>query len=363
MTSERIFDFEWDSQRFKGQLSGTRWTLCIGAGVSKSISPDWNDLTLEFVRSVFGNSFSKSDMEAPRSKTSWGYEALLQAAINKLKDESPKSTSDYSTSLEEIIYSSALEKFDKYANRSILSRFLNNVTHVSRKNLEIVNDFWFKEYGDTTSYKIAEVVSRGNSNKLPEAIITFNADVVLHAMIAALDMKRSLDSSGFHQEESQKFYRVYRPLISNPKQAIPIYHLHGALVPKLKRRRDSRDRLVFLESSYLNLTKSSVNWPENVFLNQAMSSRLILVGISLSDQNMRRWLAWSSSQLNSEIYAESQKESRSTPHIWLTTKPKEGNIELQMEIIARSVEHLGVKVCWIKDWRDAGKVISHLTGL
>lgn len=147
---------------------------------------------------------------------------------------------------------------------------------------------------------------------------------------------------------------------------IPIYHLHGNLVPSPSTddispptdgirfgNTSDRDAIVAPEATYTKISGSLFPWPQVTFLHYANTTKLALVGHSLSDPNLRRWLAWSAE-------ARSSRPSRRTPmHLWLRKRPPEAS---DAELLEQSVHHMGIRIAWLDSWADLEHGLRNLTG-
>jgi hypothetical protein len=60
-----------DSVKFKGYLAPKSWTLCVGAGISKGIVPDWHNLAHHVVNSAYNLSLNDDEFQKIVSETGW----------------------------------------------------------------------------------------------------------------------------------------------------------------------------------------------------------------------------------------------------------------------------------------------------
>ena len=68
--------------KFRGHFSGNAWTLVVGAGISKGIASDWQDLAVAVVRQAYGTSLSTSDIQTVFKDSGWSMDSWIQAAAN-----------------------------------------------------------------------------------------------------------------------------------------------------------------------------------------------------------------------------------------------------------------------------------------
>ena len=92
------------NEKFKGYLPSRSWTLCLGAGISKGIVPDWQALAHNVVNNAFGTSLSAAEFEKLVYDTAWTLDSWIQAAANKYTALG-KSSSDFQSLIEFELYS------------------------------------------------------------------------------------------------------------------------------------------------------------------------------------------------------------------------------------------------------------------
>ena len=86
---------------------------------------------------------------------------------------------------------------------------------------------------------------------------------------------------------------------------------------KPRKGRNANEKLVFLEESYLQLANSPMSWQAINFIENCMQSKMVFVGVSLSDPNMRRWLGWIHNNKVQELKSNGIAYSESTEHFWI----------------------------------------------
>ena len=111
----------------------------------------------------------------------------------------------------------------------------------------------------------------------------------------------------------------------------------------------SRENLVFLENSFTKMSSSVFSWSQTIFLNHAMHNKLVFLGMSMSNPNVRKWLSWTTEQNQVGINKKQGKESVSLPHLWIKTPSKTRECTSFLDV---SMHHMGVKIALIDDWKD-----------
>jgi hypothetical protein len=134
------------------------------------------------------------------------------------------------------------------------------------------------------------------------------------------------------------------------------------LAPLSKKRSPlltASDKLVFSESSYLNLANTNFSWQSTEFISYCLNHTIIFIGVSLTDPNMRRWLSWIQKLKETEVLENNilPKEvlKQSYSHYWINKKPD--NIE-EIEWIEACVKHLGIKIIWLDKWEDLHQTLK-----
>lgn len=118
------------------------------------------------------------------------------------------------------------------------------------------------------------------------------------------------------------------------------------------------DDVVLSEEDYLGVTTNAATWPETVFMYHANFSRMVFVGMSMSDPNVRRWLGLSQAQsVAGKII---RGGSARPPHLWIHKRPDDPN---EQRILEADLQHLGVRPAWISGWPQLGDAMQNLTGI
>jgi len=146
-------------------------------------------------------------------------------------------------------------------------------------------------YGNKTLDAVAALCEKSvPGGKGVNSIITYNYDNLLEVALNNYPFQSIFNASKF---DSSK---------------LPIYHVHG-LVPLDDSPGSDPEEIVFTEDQYHLSARDSYSWA-NLVQIQAMSGSVgLMIGLSLSDRNMRRLLdAITNAPINSENYALLQKK-------------------------------------------------------
>lgn len=218
-----------------------------------------------------------------------------------------------------------------------------------------------KRYYPTISATVvADVVAKAiEAERGPAAILSFNAEPLLFSLLNAHIACNPLSAS-----KKAVFDRITRATTERKAGRIPYVFCHGLLaipgVVRLGPRNVSIDKLVFSESEYLQLANSAFSWQSSVFLDTCVSRSVVFIGVSLSDPNMRRWLAWVQRNRSNELKEVFHTSANTTQHYWLNRKP---TVESQALWIESAVAHLGVRLVWLERWESVGDVLASMLHL
>jgi hypothetical protein len=354
--------FDAVDPRFRGVLKGNTWTLCVGAGICMGVMPSWAHLTREVLNATMKVSLDEASFTELVRRTGWGFDAWIQTALNAHLAAGGDADA-FAAVVEEVLYRDLRAKaLAKGVERSIITAF--NSPHLLRKE-EFEKLFPFITRMGATAVPLARLLILAvRQHRSPRAIITFNYDTILETVIRMIEIKSHSKHMGSHMFPEASFRRVTGPS-SGLGAGVPIYHIHGSVTPKASRSRrrtphDTRDGIVGPESSYLQLAGSVFAWAQTTFLHHAQTDALVLVGHSLSDPNLRRWLAWSAGVRNADTSRLAGKPVQLLPHVWFGIRPTNASEE---EIMSNALTHLGVRVAWIDSWRKLSAGLSNLLAL
>ena len=351
------------ADKFHGHLGSSKWTLCIGAGVSRDIVPTWQELTRLLVNDTFGTTFSPAEFEEHIKQLTWSLDSWIQACANHHRLQGHSSDEIY-RHIETHLYGQLRATAKGTGLEDVLVKVLNRPRTSAKDAVTKICNFFETKYSHSTLLQVTRVllkaIEQGNP---PEAIISFNADTLLHTLIELFQRKAHYSGPPPYSHPQYTFKSVLRPLDSC-KDLIPIYHCHGAIKPRglvsAKPPRDARDRLVFLEDEYLRVATTTGSWPETLFLFYAQTTRLVMIGVSMADPNMRRWLSLANQSALQDVAAFSSAAAMTPRHLWLTCSPKEA---FMRKMRGEALVHLGVRPAWIANWAQAESAIKNLLAI
>ena len=246
-----------------------RLTLFLGAGVSVANGlPTWEKLVL----SLYFSTISEQQMNGWRPYANYLYaisEWYLKRSIEPLEITARKTKSFYENS-------DVGEK-----------AFLDAI----RDALYGVNTFFAPQKlrgGNSTLDSVVKLCAAKRSGRFGvSSVISYNYDNLL--------------------ELTLKGKRPNQPVYSNDAQIadrLPIFHVHGYVPHRPQEIGNSNGGIIFTEAEYNVVASDPYSWSNIVQLREMSSNVGLMIGLSLSDRNIRRLLdALSRSPLKPKIYA------------------------------------------------------------
>jgi hypothetical protein len=335
------------------------WVLCVGAGTSRGVFEDWNGLASALLKEA-GSRCSEASRN--RFLKEFGAAAMMQAAITSLRE---RAVSD--EAIADLIAKTLYQPLREHAG--------DDWHHVAkalttRKPSSLDDAVWhqLRQAVDkakcTSASAIADVVAEVARTPLqPSGIISFNAEPLLFALING-----AIAIRGGKNRDETILDRMAHDLATRHRDHIPYYYAHGLVrVPDGKDQFNdslSPGKLVFTEAQYLNLSRSVYSWQSATFLSACMHHRCVFVGLSFTDPNLRRWLAWEYSGRAEE--RERKELPHRTSHYWLRkrhTKKRKAPRTPGELLVEDSVRHLGITIIWLDDWSQVGPTLRDMLDL
>ena len=221
-------------KKISNEFKNGNLTLLCGAGISKDAGiPDWNTL----IKTLLGKIF-KTDNDTSNNDS---YSNIFQEYFNP----SPLIMAQY-------LQNSLGNDFQKYLREVLYKE--------SPLTCDVIE-------------AISELARPQRSRKSLNAIITYNFDDLIEQRLKS----NSINYKSIYKE-GQRF----------ETSELPIFHVHGFL-PK-NNDLHSNSEIVFSEDAYHTQFIEPFSWSNLVQLNYLTQNLCVLVGLSLTDPNLRRLL-------------------------------------------------------------------------
>jgi len=329
--------------------SAKGWVLCIGAGASDPIFPRWNALVVKLLQ--WSNKRLTSN-EISLLLNSLSLESIIESVFHRKRIGATR----FAQLLTDLLYSDLKAKVSAHEWK-LIEILLGDVGLPRINNSRAANLLYLvaTHYPNSTPLQLAEVLGQSIVvDRGPLAILSFNAENLLLALAQAYIWTNTM------LPKRRYFDPSLRGMSHRNFNRIPYHFCHGLLPFPGRGPRNyatSLDKLVFSESNYLNIASSSFTWQSAVFLNAAISHNVVFVGLSFTDQNLRRWLGFVQANRMEELRRTGTPVHASTQHYWINKRP---STLRQEKLIEASTAHLGVRLVWIDDWSQIRKALEHM---
>lgn len=322
-------------EKLKDSYDRGQFSLFLGAGVSSSAGmPDWNTLLnslfVAYLTREFDGDSAISDSDI----------AELVGRLNRVSEPSALMAA-------------------RYLRRGLVrngEEAKEFVTAITKSLYDLRN----KKY-DTDSRLLqaisATCMPRRTGAKV-RSVVTYNFDDLLEKQ---LNQKNILYRCVYTEGE------VYDP------DELPIYHVHGFL-PENRKKYNwlEKSTLVFSEEGYHHIYTNAYHWSNLVQLNCLRENNCLMIGLSMTDPNLRRLLDISARSLeHSKHYAFMKRLTKDSfcydsPQSQL--KPAVANVEGAKKFLDRHhvlneqlMKELGVTIIWYENYDDIPEILEQLT--
>lgn len=331
------------------------WTLCIGAGTSVPIFPDWYSLSEQLAQQIVPD--QPLDISAMKA-SGFSPDALIQM----VKNSSELNDHDFAMRMSETLYANFKSQIDPNDWKAIAQILQSDMfSHAPLRKWKTFIKYRDSVLQNTTAYKLAPIILKAvEKDVAPKSILTFNAEPIFFTILNSFLLETRTDA--VHTVPKKLFCKIINSVSNQGSKQIPYIFCHGLLpiTKKVHKFSTSIDKLVFLEEEYLQLANNAFSWQSTTFLNICTTQHIVFIGTSLTDPNMRRWLSWVHTNRVSEMKQNGIDVKDSTQHYWIRTIPKDKSTIPWIESI---VSHLGVRIIWIENWDQSALALEKILGL
>jgi hypothetical protein len=332
------------------------WAIAIGAGTSLHAFPDWEQLVQKLISA--DTKISDPSKMLEKLGSDFSYDALIQAA----KDVLGENDEEFVERLSELLYRDI--KLAAGREWETIAKALTAASpgQMKRPKWELFLEFIEKNYPAISALKIARAIIKAKrANLAPAAVLSFNGEQLLYSLVHAVAATSCPPTADLKKQ--RVFDRLTRGISHRKAPRIPYIFCHGliptregfSLFPQLA----APEKLVFSEGEYLQLANSAFSWQSSLFLGTAVLRSIVFVGLSFSDPNLRRWLAWVHANRAAELQIKG-KDPECYEHYWLRADIKDKD---EKRWIESCVRHLGVRLVWISGWEKVGSYIERMLSI
>jgi len=192
------------------------------------------------------------------------------------------------------------------------------------------------------------------------SVITYNFDDLLERQLT----NKSIDH-----------HSIYTDNESYTLDEIPVYHVHGFL-PEETLKYDVLDQstLVFSEEGYHEIYSNAYHWSNLVQLNNLRENNCLMVGLSMTDPNLRRLLDISGTNMEKArhfafmkrmtledfAYKEDKKTKKKTQKI-TNLKGADLFLDRHHSLNEEIMKELGVIIIWYEDYDEIPEILDRTT--
>lgn len=330
---------DWKAKRDKVIVEVTeryqsgRFSLLLGAGVSSSAGlPDWNTL----LNSLFVSMLTNGDLKKTSSDND--YIASIVKRLRQLDGPSALTLARY------------IRKGLSASSEEEQNEFIKNVTEqlYSLRNRKF-------SLSSPLIKEIARLCTPTRTGARVRSVLTYNFDDLI---------ERELDSRGL------LFKSIFEEFDLAAPEELPIYHVHGFLPEdRSKYSNLNRSTLVFSEEGYHQIYSEAYHWSNLIQLASLKETTCLMVGLSLTDPNLRRLLEIASKS------SDRPKHFAFLPRIDLTKFMKDDGkavvraptsvskrfLDRHHSLNEEVMRELGINVIWYESYDDIPRIL-HLIG-
>lgn len=309
-----------------------QFSFFLGAGVSSSAGiPDWNTL----INSLFVTYLTNIFDESKEDKMS---ENEIKEIVNRLNTIDSKSA---------LMSARYLRKgFGKDTSES--KDFVVALT----KNLYGLRNT-DKSIDSSLIRAIVEMCIPKRTGAKVKSIVTYNFDDFIERQLKIQSIQHN---------------SIYSDINLIDPDELPVYHVHGFLPEKSDGYSLLEDStLVFSEEGYHKIYSDSYHWSNLVQLTQLRENHCIMVGLSMTDPNLRRLLELSNKTVNNtKHFAFMQRISveKFMKEKGIKISSSKKNIEIFLKrhhlLNEEIMRELGVSVIWYIDHDDIPNILLNI---
>ncbi|APW43405.1 SIR2 family protein [Rhodoferax saidenbachensis] len=329
---------DWKTQRegvinaVRDQYKSGRFSMFLGAGVSSSAGlPDWDTL----LNSLFVS--------------------MLTEDVAGTKNTDSEQISSIVKRLRQIDGPSAL-MLARYIRKGITT---DSPTEQGKFIAAVTTQLYGlrnKKYSISSQLikAIANLCAPSRTGAKMRAVLTYNFDDLL---------EREVKSRGL------SYRSIFEELDLPSPEELPIYHVHGFL-PEDRSEYENINKatLVFSEEGYHQIYRESYHWSNLIQLNSLKETSCLMVGLSLTDPNLRRLLEISAKSIDKpkhfafmkRITYESFSMDGEKSVVRAPTTTVRRFLDRHHKLNEEVLRELGVNIIWYENYDEIPTILQQI---
>ena len=323
-------------EQLKEHYNRGQFSLFLGAGVSSSAGmPDWNTLLNSLFVTYLTNEFDKDSTIS---------DSDISELVNRLNNIDEPSS---------LMAARYLRKGLTRGKEEILE-----FTEAISKNLYKLRNSKFNIDSDLIKAITTLCLPKRTGAKV-RSVITYNFDDLI---------ERQLET------QSIEHHSIYTDDEIYTLDELPVYHVHGFLPEDISKYSSlNKSTLVFSEEGYHEIYSNSYHWSNLVQLNNLRENHCLMVGLSMTDPNLRRLLEISGKNMEKTKHFAFMKRMSIDDFAYETNKKdntKEtiisnmdaANIFLERHhsLNEEIMKELGIAIIWYQGYEDIPNILQEL---
>ncbi|MBN1071331.1 hypothetical protein DVV81_09150 [Clostridium botulinum] len=298
--------------------------LFLGAGISKKAGiSDWKSLISELMVKMIEEKLRDNHIIINKTE-----QKMIVKEMNDFKEYSPLLQASY-------IKTGLGDNFEKEVSKALYSDFnkSNKGTSALLKSL-------------------AKLCIPRRSGVGIKSVVTYNFDDLLEVNL----------------EEQNIFYKsIYNEMDTANVDELAIYHVHGFIPRDPENHKQLTDSLlVFSEEGYHILYNDAYSWPNIVQLNYLRESTCLMVGLSMTDPNLRRLLSIATRKFEEPKHFVIMKR-QSFLELSKETNIRKDTLEnftvVNQELQESFFKAIGVNIIWVDEYDEIPQLLDSIVNV
>ena len=189
-----------------------------------------------------------------------------------------------------------------------------------------------------------------------KSVITYNFDNLL---------EKELNKSHIHN------HSIYSDDVNLDPDKLPIYHVHGFLPEDRSNYKNiDKSTLVFSEDGYHKIYSDAYHWSNLIQLTNLKENSCLLIGLSMTDPNLRRLLEIAARNIDKPKHFVFMKRLSNEKFIYKDGKKIIDNdsgaslfLEKHHSLNELTMRELGLSVIWYTDYDEIPKILNEITAV